>query len=209
MAHTKITGSQAILGGVDILSAPTIYGAGSYNLLSTSSTGVFRIYGEPAVEATTTDKSVASIKFAGLRHFVQKCPFSYSSLQTTTITTNFDTGKDIPAGAVVTDAWFDILTVGTSGTITAGTELAPAGFLTGIGIQVATAAVGSLTATAAAQTYGTLFTDTVSKTSSVPSAKVNYVATNAKNIMIGRSATTLTAGLVGDLYVHYMLPATS
>lgn len=206
MAYTKLTGNQAVLGGAVLHSSPTIYAAGSYNLLSTSSTGVFRIYGEPAIENTTTDKSVGSIKFAGLRYITQKCPFSFTNFQTTTITTNYDTGKDIPAGAIVKNAWFDILTVGTSGTISAGTELDPNGFLTGIGIQTATAQVGSLTA--GAVTIGALFVDQLNTT--IPSkAKVDYVATNAKNIVIGRSATTLTAGIVGDLYIDYVVPATS
>ncbi|MHA2086235.1 MAG: hypothetical protein ACXABD_21030 [Candidatus Thorarchaeota archaeon] len=205
MATHKLSGNQVILGGATILSAPTIY-ASAYSLLSTSSTGVFKIYGEPAIENTTTDKQVASIKLAGLRHYIQKVPFTFANFQTTTITTNFDSGKDVPAGAMVKDAWFDILTVGTSGTITAGTDVDPNGFLTGIGIQTATAQVGSVTA--GSVTYGALLVDKA--TTTIGSwAKVNYVATGAKNIMIGRSATTLTAGLVGDLYIEYVLPATS
>jgi hypothetical protein len=205
MAYEKLSGNQVILGGAVIHSSPTIY-SGNYNILTTSSTGVFKIYGEPAIENTTTDKTVGGIKIAGVRHITQKCPFTYASFQTTTVTTNFDTGKDIPAGAVVTDAWFDILTVGTSGTITAGTELDPNGFLTGINIQTATARVGEVVA--GGVTYGALLVDQATTTIAAV-AKVNYVATSAKNIMIGRSATTLTAAVVGDLYVHYMVPATS
>ena len=212
MAYQKLSGNQVILGGAVILTAPTIYAAGSYNKLATSSTGVFKIYGVPAIENTTPDAKLGGLKKAGLTEYVLKIPFAGTSFATTTLTSAaFDTGKDIPAGAIVTDAWFDIHTVGTSGTIHAGTHLDVNGLLISIPIQVASPVVGTLTATSAGQTYGALFTNTVSPTSAVASAKVNYVATSvAQSVMIGRSATTAgTDALVGDLYVHYMTPATS
>jgi len=211
MAITKISGNQVTLGGAIILTAPTIYAAGSYNKLTTSSTGKFKIYGEPAIEQTTTDKTVGSIKIGGLRYFTQKIPFTITSFLTTTLTCKaFDTGKDIPANAVVTDAWFDIHTAVSTGVrITAGTELDPNGFLNGIAVQVATAKLGEVTANTS-ETYGVLFLDAGSPTSGNNYlSKVNYVSTGARNIFIGRSATTLKTNLVADLYVHYMLPATS
>lgn len=207
MAKHKLSGNEVILGGANILTAPTIYAAGSYNLLTTSSTGVFKIYGVPVIENTTTDKQVAEIKKAGLRYITQKCPFTFASWTTAlTSDTDFDTGKDIPAGGIVKDAWFDIHTAATSGTLTAGTDLDPDGFLTGINPQTAVPVVGALTA--GAVTFGALLVDQLNTT--IPSkARVDYIATSAKNIMIGRSATTVTGAVVADLYVEYVLPATS
>lgn len=170
----KLTGSQAILGGAVILSEPVVY-------------------------KSSSDTNTGGITLGRVTRYILKIPFTGASW-TTSVTTNFDTGKDIPAGSIVTDAWFDITTVGTSGTLTAGTNLDPDGFLTGIGIQTAAPQIGSVAA--GGVTYGALLTDLLNTTSAAY-AKVNYVATSAKSIAIGRSATTLTAGMAGNLYIEY------
>ena len=189
MGYSKLTGAQAILGGVIVLESPTFLGKTS--------------------DAIANRANVGTFKRAGLYDTVIKIPFTGASFATTTITTSFDTTRDIPAGAVVTDAWFDIHTVGTSGSITAGTDLDPDGFLKGIGVQTAVPVVGKLDLPTSV-TYGALFTDSISATSSLQGTKVNYVATSAKSVRIGRSATTAgVSTVVGDLYIHFMLPASS
>ncbi len=197
MAITKLTGSRAILGGAVILSSPQIY-----SNLSTSSTSQTKFYGTPEVEATATDATRGGIKLGGATMFIKQIPFTSASW-TTSVTTNFDTGWDLPAKSVLTDAFFDITTVASSLTLTAGTNGDPNGFLTGIATTPVGVKAGALEE--GAVTYGVLFLDDIS-TASVANAKINYTnGSSAVSIAIGRSATDVSMAAVGNLYLTYIV----
>jgi hypothetical protein len=197
MGYQKLTGSQAILGGAVILNSPIIY-----SNLTTSSTSQTKFYGTPQIEATTTDASRGGIKFGGATHFIKQIPFTSASW-TTAVTTNFDTTWDLPAKSVVTDVFFDITTVASSLTLTAGTNGDPNGFLTAIPTTPVGVKVGGLLA--AGQLYGALLTDQLCTTIAAE-GKINYTTgSSAVSVAIGRSATNLDMSVVGNLYITYIV----
>ena len=194
MGIQKLTGARAILGGSIILTAPTIY-----TNLSTSSSSM-KIYGTPVINASATDATKGGITLGGATRYIKKVAFTSASW-TTSVTTNFDTGVDIPSSGVVTDAWFQLTSPASSITITAGINGTPAGFLTGItgsGVQVGALTAGSVT-------YGSLLVDQLCTT--IPAkARVNYTnATSDVSVAIGRSATNLTLP-AGNLFIEYIVP---
>ena len=199
MAFNKITGSQAILGGATILTAPTIYGAPTA-LTTTASTGVTKIYGVPEIEETTTDSTLGGIKLGGCTQYIRQIALNNAGWAST----NYNAEVLIPAGAVVTDAMFDVTTVSSSLTLTFGTTGDPNGFLLGI----ATDSLGSQSGvlTAGSETYGDLLVDKLCTTIDAL-GRVNYdVGETAVNVAVGRSATDLDQSVEGNLYITYIVP---
>lgn len=198
MGYNKLTGAQAILGGAVILTSPTIY-----TNLSTA-TSSMKIYGTPVINASATDATKAGITYGGATRYIKKIAFTggtSSQSWTTSVTCNFNTGFQLPTSALVTDAWFQITTIGSSITLTAGTTADPNGFLTGMSPAMGVQA-GSLTA--GAITYGVLLADQL--TTTIPAwGKVNYAPQAAVWVSIGRSATNLT-NPSGNLFIEYIVP---
>lgn len=189
MGYNKLTGSQAIFGAI-------------------AATSSLKFVGDVRVESATTDATLGGIKLGGATAYIRQVPFTNASW-TTSVTTNFNAARLLPAKAIVTDAYVDITakaTVGTSNiTLTAGTTGDPNGFLVGI----ATTAVGTKGGSLAtgAITYGALLVETLLPTcGTIKVRRDHHVGATAQNIAIGRSSTKHTAALAGNLYITYIVP---
>ena len=197
MGYQKLTGSKAVLGGAVILTSPTIY-----TNLSTS-TSSMKIYGAPVLYASSTDTTKGGITLGGATRHIKKIAFAAANWQTTTVTSSFATGFTLPASAIVTDAWMQITTVGSSITISAGTTSDKVGFLTGMATTPAGVHVGTMDN--GGVTYGTHFIAYSWSTSDVAPTKTNYAPRATKEVYIGRSATNLEMP-AGNLFIEYIVP---
>jgi len=197
MGYQKLTGAKAILGGAVVLTSPTIYAN-----LSTSTSG-FKIYGTPTINASATDATKGGISLGGATRYIKKIAFTAANLQNTSNTTSYHTGWAIPTSGVVTDAWFQITSVGSSVTLRAGTTGAVTGFLTGVATTPAGVHVGTIDN--GGVTYGTLLTGYAWSTCDIVPARVNYAPRALKYVHIGRSATNLELP-AGNLFIEYIVP---
>jgi len=180
MAYNKLTGSQAILGGAVILNTPTVYGT-------------------PVVENATTDATLGGIKLGGATLYIKQIPFTGVSLSATTSLT--DTGWDIPYGAVVEDAWIDVITKATSGTVSVGVGGSTANLI---------AATACTTDAAAYAFQPVLDVDSVFiNATTTLRVRVPYSvskATTARSVTITRSTTEFTSAFSANLYIKYIVP---
>lgn len=199
MAYTKITGNQAILAGAVLHSSPTIYAAGSYNKLSTSSTGTFQIYGVPDINNTTTDATLGGINLGGMTQYIKKIHLAAAAVNSDT-TNEYGTSWNMPYGSIIEDVFMCTITRAASNTntLTVGISGDIDGFLVGV---TPTSAWTPVLAS-----YGTLLR--AAGTSDL-TARVPYYSKSSTTVevKIGRSATTFSATWTGDLFIKYLVPS--